>query len=291
MAFLHSVAFVLAIQRFATPWLDVVFRSVSFLGTEFFYLGVLVFLYFRVSRKLAFRLAVVVLFSLYVNFLLKEFFGIPRPDGEGLRILEAPEDFSFPSGHAQSVASFWFFLAFSRGGPFWYALAGIFVTLVSFSRLYLGVHYLQDVLAGAALGVLLALGFARLFRYFEARTFPLLGWLPFLGGASLALFFFAPSSLGIRVAGSLSGVLWGYWLAVFFGLPEQPLSGVACGLGAVLLVVLYLGGKALGLQGTGWGFARYFLLNLVATFGWPLLWWSRGGKKSHKEVFLDSVRG
>lgn len=63
--------------------------------------------------------------------------------------------FSFPSGHAVTAASFYGLLTFlvSRrlGGPArWFVVAGgaSLVLLIGFSRLYLGVHYPSDVVAG-----------------------------------------------------------------------------------------------------------------------------------------------
>lgn len=271
MALLRSVELLLAIQRIATPSLDLLMRGLSFLGDEVFYFAVLVFLYWRVKRQLAVRLAVVVLSSLYVSFLLKEFFQIPRPMGEGLRVLEVPEDFSFPSGHAQSVTSFWFFLALSLRKSFLFILAGVLVFLVSFSRLYLGVHYLGDVLCGAALGLFLAWVFSSLFRGLSSKRVSSLSASFLLGFLSLVLFLFAPSPLGVKVAGSLSGVLFGYLLVTSMGLGEESFSLREYVWGVGILVLLYLGGKSADIDGEWWLFTRYFLLNLYATFGFPLL--------------------
>jgi membrane-associated phospholipid phosphatase len=70
------------------------------------------------------------------------------------------ETFSFPSGHAMAATLLYGFLAAFgvRKAQAWrwrvltVLAAGTLVVLVGFSRLYLGVHYLSDVLAGIAAG-------------------------------------------------------------------------------------------------------------------------------------------
>lgn len=72
------------------------------------------------------------------------------------------EHFSFPSGHATTVIAMFGLLAYflwrhydthpHRGLVLW--LAAALILIVGFSRIYLGVHYLSDVLAGFLLGAL-----------------------------------------------------------------------------------------------------------------------------------------
>ena len=70
------------------------------------------------------------------------------------------ESFGFPSGHAMAATLLYGFLAAFgvRQVQAWrwrvlvVLTAGMVVVLVGFSRLYLGVHYLSDVLAGMAAG-------------------------------------------------------------------------------------------------------------------------------------------
>ena len=70
--------------------------------------------------------------------------------------------FSFPSGHATVSAAVVVAIALMwvrpERRPAALVAAGVFATLVAASRLVLGVHWLSDVVFGAALGTLLAFG-------------------------------------------------------------------------------------------------------------------------------------
>jgi membrane-associated phospholipid phosphatase len=69
---------------------------------------------------------------------------------------------SFPSGHAATAFAAATILAFLYGG--WFSFGFIPATLVAYSRIYMGVHFPFDVLAGALLGVAVALLVALFFR-------------------------------------------------------------------------------------------------------------------------------
>lgn len=96
--------------------------------------------------------------SLVLNQTLKALFGRSRPDVFGW--LVDVGQLSFPSGHAMNSMVFYTVTAYSVGhvlGPgaarrATYAFAALLVAIVGFTRLYLGVHYPSDVLAGFAVG-------------------------------------------------------------------------------------------------------------------------------------------
>lgn len=63
-----------------------------------------------------------------------------------------PHDFSCPSGHAAGAFAVFAFAALHIRRPALSALIGLFATLIALSRVYLGVHYPSDIVAGAIVG-------------------------------------------------------------------------------------------------------------------------------------------
>lgn len=163
---------ILWVQQFASPALDVFFSAITLLGTQYAYIVILVSLYWCVDRRIAHRLAMVFLASMWVNGYLKETFQTPRPSpDDGVRVLARESSFSFPSGHAQGSATLWGWLALAcRSWKMWLA-AALLVLLIGLSRIYLGAHYAGDVLGGWALAVL-AIGLFSAAEAFVKRVGP-----------------------------------------------------------------------------------------------------------------------
>jgi undecaprenyl-diphosphatase len=142
--------------------MDVVMRALSALGNELIWaLGILCFVLFIWQRRwgAAALLIVVAGGAQLLNDVLKATFHRARP--MPLPGFIAVQDYSFPSGHAMMSAAFYTFLAYliwrqARGVWRWVVVFGLVLVLVlvGVSRIYLEAHYLTDVLAGIAAGLL-----------------------------------------------------------------------------------------------------------------------------------------
>jgi membrane-associated phospholipid phosphatase len=149
-------------QQAEHPVLTALFHGVTWLGSEWAYLLLLPVFYWCIDARLGRRLGVVVFLGLAVNLIIKAIFGIPRPVAGKIRTLAHEGTPSFPSGHAQGTLVLWGYvwtqwrhLAIRLSVP-------LLLLLVGVSRLYLGVHFPQDVLGGWLFGGLLLVLFVSL---------------------------------------------------------------------------------------------------------------------------------
>lgn len=149
------------LQSVRTDGMDWLMTRISMLGNAGWFwilLGVLLLIGVRTRRA-----GITVLLSLAAgavigNLLLKNMVMRDRPcwiDPQISLLVTSPRDFSFPSGH--TLAAFESAVSILLWNKRWGMLAMIPAVLVSFSRLYLFVHFPTDVMAGAVLGTVLAL--------------------------------------------------------------------------------------------------------------------------------------
>lgn len=144
-----------AIQMVHGPALDAIFNAITLLGNEGFFVIFLPLFFWCVDSVAGAHLAFVFLLSSYFNFGLKELFAQPRPfELDPTVKLHDSEGYGLPSGHSEAIVVLWGFIAATFRKTWLWIVAILLSLLVGFSRVYLGVHFPTDVLAGWALGVI-----------------------------------------------------------------------------------------------------------------------------------------
>ncbi len=266
-----------AIQSISTPFLDLVMQAITILGEQIFLVPVAALIFWCVSKELGYWLCgCAAAGNLTVNA-LKTVFAVARPIGiEGIRVLRASTatGTSFPSGHTQAGANFCTALARATGRRRFYILAAVVPVLIALSRLYCGVHWPTDVLAGLAIGILLPLLLWRLYRRILPSKRPLfflgltLIFIPFLflKGDVTDLWKSFGFSLGIAVGNFLEQKYIRFETGGRFGkLALRYLIGMG------IVLVFEAGLKAVFPEGNLFALIRYSILPVVMLAGWPAL--------------------
>jgi undecaprenyl-diphosphatase len=151
------------IGQYRSPALEPIMLEITFLGTGTVVIAVVavsaMFLWLTRHQYSAALLLICAIGGVLLNHLLKVGFDRPRPQifEWGSHALSS----SFPSGHAMSAAAVYGTVAYLAARlqkrHFHRVLtllaAGILIVLIAGTRLYLGVHYPSDVLAGIVIGL------------------------------------------------------------------------------------------------------------------------------------------
>jgi membrane-associated phospholipid phosphatase len=148
-----GVRLIVALQGLG-DWQTLPMKWFSFLGTEEFFMLVLPLIYWCVDAVLGIHVAIILMFSTSINAAFKLAFHAPRPYWYSPRVqgLAAETSFGIPSNHAQSAVAVWGVLAAWLRKRWVWLVAILLIFLIGLSRLYLGVHFPQDVLLGWLIG-------------------------------------------------------------------------------------------------------------------------------------------
>lgn len=158
-----DISILMAIHQTAQPTLDAIVPILTKFGTQWgvfpFSVGVaLVLLYRKRWRSLTYFLIAMVGCG-QINLLAKSLLHRARPS---LWDYPAHANFSFPSGHAMSSMGLIAALVILTWSTRWCQpivwLGSIFVIAIGWTRLYLGVHYPSDILAGWMMAIVWAVG-------------------------------------------------------------------------------------------------------------------------------------
>jgi undecaprenyl-diphosphatase len=157
-----------AVQKIETEFLDGLFSLLTRFGEEIFFICTFLILYWCLGYNKAFKFAFFYVCSVLINGVIKAIVKRPRPwmASNTVENKLPASGLSFPSGHSQSVSAISTFVVYdiykNKNNKKWLKITALIIAIilcltVGFTRLYLGQHYLTDVLAGLTLGVALML--------------------------------------------------------------------------------------------------------------------------------------
>ena len=151
------------VQSLACGFLDSFLWIITKMGEETFFLLVLLGIYLLYDKRFAFKYSMIYLFSVGVNFVIKNIIKRPRPHIASSEIMNKlpASGYSFPSGHSQgfAVQASTMYWEVNKNSSKKCVKIPLLITLivvgilVMLSRLYFGQHYLTDVLVGAFCGI------------------------------------------------------------------------------------------------------------------------------------------
>ena len=144
-------------------------QVITLLGSEQFFVFLVTLVYWCLDTSLGIRLAFLLVSVDSLTGCLKLAFHQPRPYwfDATVRALSTESSYGLPSGHASATSSVGLFLA-ERVRRWWaWVLGAVLVLAISCSRVYLGVHFPTDIVAGWGVGALGWLAFAWLLPRFR----------------------------------------------------------------------------------------------------------------------------
>lgn len=283
---------ILWLQQFSAPWFDALMHFLSWIGEAWFYTPAVLVLLFATRLRPGMGVLLALLLVAFATEGFKQGFGLPRPSEVDARVLYKGESgrhlvaggaaetfwalpadeaiaakrathdpsYGFVSGHTSAATAFALGLALFFGvrRRWVWALVVAWPLLMGLSRMYLGRHFLGDVLGGLAVGLAGVLLAWALMRRFDApwpqasRT-----WMAAVGGVcALAVAALWVPWIDPAIAGEVTGVLLCIGLLMRFGWPDGD-TGWLRRLARVVVALVF-------------GYAAIWVLEAAyAATGWP----------------------
>ena len=279
------------IQSFRSDFLDAFFLFITQFGDETVFLIVGAVLYWTFDKKFAYRFIMFFLYGAVFNGSLKVLTNTPRPyveHPESIQLIgEGSLGTSLPSGHAQNSTTMALVLSekHRQVGKWFTTFLTVMVILVMLSRLYLGEHYLSDVIFGSAI----AYSFYQLIRYIQTKPFAstYVQYLPLILLLPIAIL--TNDKNVFLASASIFGFSLGYPLERryirFKEKTKRPIAIIKLVVGLGIALAIRVGLKAvfeMGLYSIDFeinptlgdqmlDFLRYFLIAIWMTLGAPLV--------------------
>jgi undecaprenyl-diphosphatase len=206
------------IQQFRNPLLDYFFIFLDFFDRQEFFFVLIPIIWLGQGWKTGLRLFYILFLSSLTNHALKEFFLSPRPFNldSNIGIIQV-SGLGFPSGAAQTVILLSGLLLCSWKSSWKWVVAFTYITLISFSRVYLGIHFPTDILGGWVVGF----GLLAIYLYVQPRIERQIEWL---------------NPLSIFLLSQIVPVLFLIWQ---YSIPTIRMCSVAMGMGIGLFIIYF----------------------------------------------------
>jgi membrane-associated phospholipid phosphatase len=148
-----ELEFINFIHLFRNPLFDIFFKSLDFFDRLEFFFVLIPIIWLGQGWKTGLRLFYILVLSGIVNYALKKVFLSPRPFhlDSNVGIIQV-SGFGFPSGAAQTVILLSGILLVSWKSSWKWVLASVYILFISFSRIYMGIHFPSDILGGWLVG-------------------------------------------------------------------------------------------------------------------------------------------
>ncbi|KKL18149.1 hypothetical protein LCGC14_2478390, partial [marine sediment metagenome] len=158
------------VQQIRSPILDEFFKFLNLFDTPIFYLILFPLLWIGYSYRFGAKTFFILMISMIINDLLKNIFMQPRPYilDPSVGIIHVLSNYGLPSGASQVAVLLPLLLIEHFKKRKWPIILGInYFFWISLSRLYLGVHFLTDIIVGWFVGLGLFLVYLYVFPHIE----------------------------------------------------------------------------------------------------------------------------
>ncbi len=154
---------------------DAFFSAITYIGDEIFFLVFAILFFWCINKRQGYYILVTGVVGSVINQWLKIACRIPRPwiIDPGFKPVESAVEratgYSFPSGHTQNVTGTFGCIARYNRKKWLRITCIVIIALVSFSRMYLGVHTPKDVLVSLGVATVLVFLFYEVFKTEERQ--------------------------------------------------------------------------------------------------------------------------
>ena len=251
----------------ASPTLDGFMQGITFLGKIEFFILFIPVLYWCVDQKLGLRVLFLLILTDFMASYCKQLLHQPRPYWVGgVKALAEESTYGIPSSHASNTLVVWGLIANMIKKSWMWVITVLLLFLIGLSRLYLGVHFPQDVLGGWLIGLVMLLVFLKyegpFLTWWAQKTVSARIWLGFFFSMALIL-------IGMLVLALISGIQDLPEWASFATEARDPSHYLTLGgfiFGAVVGVILMQEHASFKMEGSVLQRAGRYLLGIIVLF-------------------------